>query len=77
MQQDEYLSRLVSGRWLFLAALHPREQRLFEIGRAGGNPYAAEETVPVVKGPSREHYAGRSEHLAFVRVELPAGGASA
>jgi uncharacterized protein YbcC (UPF0753/DUF2309 family) len=77
MEQDAYLSRLVRGRWLFLAALHPREQRLFEIDADGVRPYEREEPVPVVRGPSREHYAGRSEHLAFVRVELPAGGPAA
>jgi uncharacterized protein YbcC (UPF0753/DUF2309 family) len=73
LEQDAYLSRLVRSRWLFLAALHPREKRLFEIGADGVRPYEREEIVPVVRGPSREHYAGRAEHLAFVQLELPAG----
>ena len=77
IEQDEYLSRLVGGGWLFLAALHPSEERLYEIGRAGTHRYAPEDEVPVVKGPSREHYAGRSEHLAFVRIEPPAEGTHA
>lgn len=68
-EQVPYLSRLVRGGWLFLAALHPREQRLFEIGPDGVRPYSQEETVALVRGASREHYAGRRDHLDFVHVE--------
>jgi uncharacterized protein YbcC (UPF0753/DUF2309 family) len=77
MEQDAYLSRLVRGGWLFLAALHPRDQRLLEVGPAGARPYELTETVPVVRGRSREHYAGRRDHLGFARVELPTGGPAA
>src|SRR5262249_29799809 len=31
LAEDALLARLVRGRWLHLAALHPTEQRLFEI----------------------------------------------
>ncbi|HEX8789728.1 MAG TPA: putative inorganic carbon transporter subunit DabA [Polyangiaceae bacterium] len=69
VERDAYLGRLVRGRWLYLAALHPTERRLFEIDDAGEHPYAVEEPLPVVRGPSRTHYAGHAEHLPFVRIE--------
>jgi uncharacterized protein YbcC (UPF0753/DUF2309 family) len=69
VERDAYLGRLVRGRWLHLAALHPTERRLFEIDESGARPYAAEDPLPVVRGPSRAHYAGHAEHLPFVRIE--------
>lgn len=66
---DPYLGRLVRGRWLYLAGLHPTERTLFEIAGAEARPYRAEDPLPVVRGPSRTHYAGHAEHLPFVRIE--------
>lgn len=69
VERDAYLGRLVRGGWLYLAALHPGERRLFEIDEAGAHPYATEAELPVVRGSSRTHYEGHAEHLPFVRIE--------
>jgi uncharacterized protein YbcC (UPF0753/DUF2309 family) len=69
VERNEYLGRLVRGGWLFLAALHPTDRRLYEIDGTGARPYAAEDPLPVVRGSSRSHYAGHAEHLPFVRIE--------
>ncbi len=69
VERDAYLGRLVRGRWLSLAALHPTDRRLFIVDEAGAHPYDAEEPLPVVRGPSRTHYAGHAEHLPFVRID--------
>jgi len=69
VEKDAYLARLVHNRWLFLAALHPREPRLFEIDASGARPYRPEDPLAVVRGPSRAHYAGRRDHLAFAQLD--------
>jgi hypothetical protein len=69
LERDAYLDRLVRGRWLYLAALHPIERRLFEIDERGAHPRIVEDPLPVVRGASRAHYAGHAEHLPFVRID--------
>ena len=74
LAQDETLARLVRGGWLYLAALHPDDARLFEVDHTGAHSYTAERNLPVVRGFSRAHYAGRSEHLPFVEIDVTGTG---
>ncbi len=71
LERDPGLARLVAKRWLFLAALHPEDGRLFEIDVSGPRPYAPEQ-APVVRVSSRAHYAGRGGHLPFACIDARA-----
>ncbi len=69
VEQDDYLNRLVQGRWLRLASLHPATNVLHELDAAGAHAYAPEQTLKRVPGPSLTHYRGQSGHLPFVQID--------
>jgi uncharacterized protein YbcC (UPF0753/DUF2309 family) len=68
LERDVDLRRLVHGRWIFLAAIDPTANRIFDIDSSGVRPYVPEHPIQRVHGPSHRHYAGRQGHLPFVRI---------
>ena len=71
MAANAELQQWVARRWLFLAALEPQGQTLWELGPAGVRRYEPGAGPPEVMPPSSNWFRGKRGHLPF--AELQAG----